>query len=68
MSFKPEIKVTGESKWHRNSLVFATKEEAENSARDLFMRWTAAEEWRAVETDEEAKHTYVDGTLGEIKP
>ena len=48
MSWKPEVKVGGN--WEHSSLVFATKEEAEGSARDLFRRWTACDEHRAVES------------------
>jgi hypothetical protein len=49
MGWKPEVKV-GE-KWHRNGLTFATKEEAERSAHNLFMRWTSCDDHRAVEVD-----------------
>ena len=38
MNWKPQVKVEGA--WSSNALVFATKEEAERYARDLFRRWT----------------------------
>jgi hypothetical protein len=47
MPWKPEVFVEG--KWSRNSLVFATQDEAERNARDLFMRWTMCSDSRAVE-------------------
>lgn len=50
MSFKPEVYVQGE--WARNNLAFATKEEAELSARDLMSRWMLVEDCRAAESDQ----------------
>jgi hypothetical protein len=50
MSFKPQVFVDGE--WGMNNLVFATKEEAEISARDLFNRWFLCTDHRAFECDE----------------
>lgn len=49
MSYKPEVKVSDQ--WSQNSLVFATKEEAERSARDLMNRWLLVTDYRAVESD-----------------
>jgi hypothetical protein len=65
MSWKPEVFVEG--KWSRNGLVFATEQEAKDSARDLMMRWFAVEDSRAVEVDEPVRHTYVDGQLGHVE-
>lgn len=65
MAWKPEMKIVNENKWSRNALVFATKEEAEQNAYDLFMRWSACEEYRAVEVDEPIKHVYIKGELRE---
>lgn len=48
-----------------NSQVFATKEEAEASARNRFMRWTLPTDWSVVETDE--PHNYAwDDVLGDV--
>jgi hypothetical protein len=66
MSFKPEMLVG--DKWCRNALCFATKEEAEQQALDLFMRWTTPKDHRAVESDDPVTHTYVNGQLDWIKP
>ena len=52
MAFKVEVIADSSGKWCANGLVFATKEAAEEYARDLMWRWTAVREWRAVETDE----------------
>jgi hypothetical protein len=50
MPWKPEVYVGCD--WYGNSLVFATREEAEIEAHALFMRWTLCEDSRAVEVDE----------------
>lgn len=63
MSWKPEVRVVNETKFSRNALVFATKEEAERSAFNLMMRWTAVEDYRAVEVDEPVSHRLVDDQL-----
>lgn len=52
MSWKPEVRVSGDPKFYQNTLAFATKEEAEASARNLFDRWMQAVEWRATESDQ----------------
>ena len=49
MSYKAEVKVVGEEKWHSNALIFDNKEEAEEYAKDLFSRWTATTDWRVRE-------------------
>ena len=63
-SFKPEVLVDGE--WSSNSLVFATRAEAESYARDLFSRWTMTSDHRAVESNEPV--TYERLVDGSIKP
>ena len=50
MNYKPEVEVDG--KFYPNAVVFATKEEAEASAKDLFNRWLLTTDHRAVESDE----------------
>lgn len=62
MPWKPEVFVDG--KWSQNALVFATGEEAERYAHDLFMRWTLCSDSRAVEVpDAEVNYTFLDGAL-----
>lgn len=64
--FKPEVKVSG--RWERNSLVFATREEAELSAKNLMWKRTVVEDWRAVEVDEAPNYTLsADGVLRAVK-
>lgn len=52
MSYKPEVRVGTDTKWYDNSLAFATREEAEYSARDLMNRWLLVVDWRVVESEQ----------------
>jgi hypothetical protein len=61
MPFKAEVIADSSGKFVGNSLVFATKEEAEGYARDLAGRWTLVREWRVVETAEEVNYTFLNG-------
>lgn len=62
MSYKPEVLVEG--KWSTNSLVFATRDEAELYARDLYMRWMVPTDSRAIESNEPVNTMRLeDGTL-----
>jgi hypothetical protein len=63
MSWKPQVYLPNESKWCGNGLAFATKEEAENNARDLLMRWFVPTDSRAIESDEPVNYQYVDQQL-----
>lgn len=47
-SWKPEFEVNGA--WYDNAQRFATKEEAERSARRRFMVWTMPTAYRATES------------------
>lgn len=68
MSFKPEVQVIGEEgHWHANGLRFATREEAEASARDLAGRWTLVIAHRASESEDPVNYHYVDGKLIDIE-
>lgn len=64
MSWRPEVQVRGEGdKWHSNGLRFATKEEAEASASDLYSRWTSTTAHRAAESDDPVNYTHIDGRM-----
>jgi hypothetical protein len=65
MNWKPEVKISGN--WEHNRLVFATKEEAEISAHSLFMRWTLAEDHRAVESSDPVNYVIVDGEMSPVR-
>ena len=66
MGWKPEVQTGNDPKWYRNGLTFATEAEAQNSAFDLMMRWTAVADYSAVEVDEPVTHVYLDGVLGHV--
>jgi hypothetical protein len=50
-TYKPAIKVFNEDSYYQNGQTFATKEEAEKSARNRYSNWMQAEAWRADEVD-----------------
>ena len=50
MSFRPMVLVGRE--WAGNGIRFATREEAEQSARDMYSRWTLCVDHRADESDD----------------
>ena len=52
MGFKPMIKTMEDSKFYGNGLCFATREEAEFSAKDIYSRWLMATEWAVEESDD----------------
>ena len=64
MSYKPEVFV--EHKWSQNGLVFATREEAEQSASDLMYRWYAVTDSRAVESDLPVNYSYAGRVLSPV--
>ena len=76
MSFKPEVSTDGGKSFHQNALAFATREEAETSARDLMSRWMLVTDWRAVESDQPVNYRIrhdgaleaIDGQIGEGAP
>lgn len=64
MSFKPEVCTDGGRTFHKNALAFATREEAEASARDLMSRWMLVTDWRVVESDQPVNYRLrSDGAL-----
>ena len=66
-SYKPEVKVDGE--WSSNGLRFATKEEAQRSASNLFSRWMLCTAHRAAESDEPVKNALnAEGKLQFLEP
>lgn len=73
MSFKPQVRTRGDTQFNSNNLAFATREEAEASARDLMSRWMLVEEYRVVESDQPVNYRLredgalesVDGKIGE---
>lgn len=63
MSWKPEIQTVGDPEFYQNAQAFATKEEAEFMAKDIFQRWMLATDYRAVESDQEVSHCVVEGVV-----
>ena len=67
MSFKPSVSTDGGVTFNENNLAFATREEAEASAKDLFGRWMLVTDWRAVESTEPVNYTLKDGVLESVE-
>jgi hypothetical protein len=66
MAFKAEVIADDSGKFVGNALVFETREEAEDYARDLRSRWILVREWRVVETDEPVTYTFTTGYASRI--
>ena len=66
MSFKPSVSTDGGATFNENALAFATREEAEASARDLMGRWMLVTDWRVIESDEPVNYTLKDGVLESV--
>lgn len=47
-SFVAEVIADNSGQWVTNALRFATRDEAEDYAKDLYSRWTAVREYRVV--------------------
>lgn len=56
MNFKPTVEVSG--KFSTNSLVFATKEEALASSRELMGRWMLVTDFSYKETSDPVNYKY----------
>ena len=67
MSFKPEISTDGGKSFSQNAQVFATREEAETMARDIFNRWMLATDYRVVESSEPVNYRIADNKLEPVK-
>lgn len=63
MSWRPEVIADNSGQWTPNGLRFATKEEAEQSALDLSMRWIAVRDTRATESSDPVNYSYTNGKL-----
>lgn len=66
MSFKPEVSTDGGKTFASNALRFATREEAEASAKDLMSRWLLVTDWRVAESDDPVEHKIVENRLEEV--
>lgn len=65
MSYRPMVSTGGE--FAGNALRFATREEAEQSARDLAMRWTLVKDYRVDESSDPVNYAIVDGRAVPVK-
>ena len=66
MNYRPEISTDGGKSFSQNAQVFATREEAEASAKDLTSRWMLVTDWRVIESDQPVNYMLVDGVLESV--
>lgn len=62
MSYRPMMQ-TDTNEFSGNALRFATREEAEAYAQDLYSRWTMAVGWKVEESDDPVNYRWEDGAL-----
>ncbi len=67
MSFAPEVQTDSTGKWYGNALRFATREEAEDNAENLRMRWLLVRETRAVESDDPVNYHWTEDGLKAVE-
>ena len=67
MSYAVEVIADRSGKFCGNGVRFATKEEAETSARDLMSRWTLVTDWRVVESTDPVNYAIKDGQMVPVK-
>lgn len=67
MSFKPEVIADSSGKWCGNALRFATKEEAEASAKDLQSRWTLVRDTRVIESTDPVNYAWTEDGLVSVE-
>jgi hypothetical protein len=65
MSWKPAVQVFGEEPFYTNGQTFATKDEAEKSARNRMFNWTLVRDCRADESNEPVNYKWVEG-IGDV--
>ena len=64
-SWKPVVRTGSDPKFYGNAVAFATKEEAEYSARELANRWMLVVEHKAEESDQPVNYA-IDLTTGVV--
>ena len=67
MSFKPSVSTDGGATFNENALAFATREEAELSAKDLMARWLLVTDWRVVESDQPVNYAINNGIMEAVQ-
>lgn len=65
-NYRPMVNVNGRE-WAGNGLVFATKQEAEDNARELMSRWMLVTDTRADETSMPVNYRWVNRRLEPVE-
>lgn len=61
MNYKPAVRTNPKDNFSTNTLVFATREEAQASADELMSRWLSVVDTSVIETEEPVNYEFVDG-------
>lgn len=67
-NYKPGVSTDATGKLYTNALVFATREEALASARELMGRWLSVRDVGVVETDDPVTSRFVGGLNVPLDP
>lgn len=57
-NWKPAVKTNPNENWAMNGLVFATEQEAKDSAHELMTRWLLVTDWTALPTEDPVTHKF----------
>jgi len=68
ISYKVEVQTEPNGKFTSNALRFATREEAEMSARELMSRWLLVRDCRAAESKDPVNYRFENGQNVRIEP
>jgi len=66
-SFKAQFKTYGDPIFYDNAVRFATAEEAEAAGKDKYSKWTMAEEYRVVESEDPVNYKWENGDAWPIR-
>lgn len=67
MNYRYKVKVYADPKFYSNAVVFATRGEAENAARDKAAKWGGVADWQIEETDDPANYKFENERLVPLK-
>lgn len=66
MNYRPELSTDGGVTFGQNAQVFATREEAEKMAQNIYHRWLAATDYRVTETEYPVNYRIVETESGMV--
>ena len=67
MGYQYGMTFKGQAKASYNSVVFATRMEAEDAARELMTRWFSPTGWEVTKTDKKVNYEFKDRVLNPLR-